>query len=101
MKTLMIVFLALFAVFGVIGLVVRLTYDWNKLGEASRELDENSIARRDGRAMKILKYEPKQLEPEAERRRDAKKFRLQTIFSVLSALCLIAAMVCGAIIRQG
>lgn len=99
MKILMIVFLLLFAAFGAAGLMIRLTYDWSKLGERTQELGENSIARRDGRAMQMLKFEQREIDPEQAQERDRKKFRLQTVCSVLSALFLIAAMVCGAILR--
>lgn len=99
MKTLMVIFLALFLVFGAVGLISRLTYDWSKLGERTQELDEHSLARRDGRAMQFVKIEQKEIDPEQAKRSGAKKFRVQTVCSILSAACLIAAMICGAILQ--
>lgn len=99
MKTLMIIFLLLFLLFGAVGLITRLTYDWRTLGVRTQELDEYSAARRVGKAMQVLKIQQKERSPEQLQRENARKFRIQTLCSVLSALCLIAAMVCGAILR--
>lgn len=55
MKTLMIIFLIGFLLFGAIGLYFRLTHDWNKLAAETDKLDENSTAKRDGRAMQLGK----------------------------------------------
>ena len=56
MKTLMIAFLIGFLVFGAIGLVIRLSHDWNKLEVESDKLSDTSTAKRDGRAMQLVKH---------------------------------------------
>ena len=55
MKTLMIIFLIGFLLFGAIGLYFRLTHDWNKLAAETDKLDENSTAKRDCRALQLGK----------------------------------------------
>lgn len=69
MKTLMIIFLIGFLLFGAIGLYFRLTHDWNKLAAETDKLDENSTAKRDGRAMQLgkgLDIDAAQAEKKAE-----------------------------------
>ena len=97
MKTLMIIFLAGFLLFGAIGLYFRLTHDWNALTVETDKLDDNSIAKRDGRAMKLTNREAPDAEAVAKSKvRAEAQFKKQMIFSVLSVLCLVAAVVCGA-----
>lgn len=96
MKVLMIIFLAGFILFGGIGLVIRLSHDWNALLVETDKLDENSIAKRDGRAMNLTGREAPSAESVAQSKERAQKlFRLQTIFSVVSVLCLVCAILCG------
>ena len=95
MKTLMIIFLIGFLLFGAIGLYFRLTHDWNKLAAETDKLDENSTAKRDGRAMQLgkgLDIDAAQAEKKADQ-----KFRRQLTFSILAVICLAAASVCGAL----
>ena len=90
MKTLMIIFL--------IGLYFRLTHDWNKLAAETDKLDENSTAKRDGRAMQLGKgmdIDAAQAEKKADQ-----KFRRQLTFSILAVICLAAAIVCGALMQK-
>lgn len=97
MKTVMIVFLIGFLVFGAIGLYFRLTHDWNALTVETDKLDANSIAKRDGRAMQLTNREAPNAEQVAKSKvRAEKQFRSQLIFSVLSVLCLVCAVICGA-----
>lgn len=98
MKTLMIVFLIGFLVFGAIGLVIRLSHDWNKLEVETDKLSENSTAKRDGRAMQLVKHEHEINAQQVQKKVDS-KFRKQLLFSVLSGICLVAAIVCGAIMQ--
>lgn len=98
MKTLMIIFLIGFLVFGAIGLYFRLTHDWNKLAAETDKLDENSTAKRDGRAMQLGKGLDIDIE-KAEKKAD-QKFRRQLTFSVLAVICLAAAIVCGALMQR-
>ncbi|MDO5548641.1 MAG: hypothetical protein Q4F79_09175 [Eubacteriales bacterium] len=98
MKILMIVFLIGFLVFGAIGLVIRLSHDWNKLEVETDKLSEYSTAKRDGRAMQIVKHEHA-IDAEQVQKKVDHKFRRQLLFSVLSGLCLVAAIVCGAIMQ--
>ena len=98
MKTLMIIFLIGFLVFGAIGLYFRLTHDWNKLAAETDKLDENSTAKRDGRAMQLgkgLDIDAAQAEQKADQ-----KFRRQLAFSILAVICLAAAIVCGALMQR-
>lgn len=98
MKTLMIIFLIGFLLFGAIGLYFRLTHDWNKLAAETDKLDENSTAKRDGRAMQLgkgLDIDAAQAEQKADQ-----KFRRQLTFSVLAVICLSAAIVCGALMQR-
>ena len=81
MKTLMVIFLALFLVFGAVGLISRLTYDWSKLGERTQELDEHSLARRDGRAMQFVKIEQKEIDPEQAKRSHS------SLYSIVHSPC--------------
>ena len=99
MKTLMIVFLLGFLVFGAIGLVVRLSHDWNKLEVETDKLDPNSTAKRDGRAMQLVKHE-REIDTEQLQERVDRKFRIQLLFSVLAVACLAAAIVCGVILQR-
>ena len=98
MKTLMIIFLIGFLLFGAIGLYFRLTHDWNKLAAETDKLDENSTAKRDGRAMQLgkgLDIDAAQAEKKADQ-----KFRRQLTFSILAVICLAAAIVCGALMQR-
>ncbi|MDO5785508.1 MAG: hypothetical protein Q4P20_10655 [Eubacteriales bacterium] len=97
MKTIMILFLIGFLAFGAIGLYFRLTHDWNKLAVESDKLDDNSTAKRDGRAMQFGKGLNIDLE-KAEKKADT-KFRRQLLFSVLSVVCLACAIICGALMQ--
>lgn len=97
MKTIMILFLIGFLAFGAIGLYFRLTHDWNKLAVESDKLDDNSTAKRDGRAMQFGKGLNIDLEM-AEKKADT-KFRRQLLFSVLSVVCLACAIICGALMQ--
>ena len=96
MKALMIVFLIGFLVFGAIGFIVRLSHDWNQLAVESDKLDENSLAKRDGRAMQMFHPKEEKTFDAAETKKKAdKKFRLQLLFSVLAVVCLVGAILCG------
>lgn len=98
MKTLMIIFLIGFLLFGAIGLYFRLTHDWNKLAAETDKLDENSTAKRDGRAMQLgkgLDVDAAQAEKKADQ-----KFRRQLTFSILAVICLAAAIICGALMQR-
>ena len=98
MKTLMIIFLIGFLLFGAIGLYFSLTLDWNKLADEPDKLDENSTAKRDGRAMQLgkgLDIDAAQAEKKADQ-----KFRRQLTFSILAVICLVAAIVCGALMQR-
>ena len=98
MKTLMIIFLIGFLLFGAIGLCCRLADDWNKLAGETDKLDENSTAKRDGRAMQLgkgLDIDAAQAEKKADQ-----KFRRQLTFSILAVICLAAAIVCGALMQR-
>ena len=98
MKTLMIIFLIGFLLFGAIGLYFRLTHDWNKLAAETDKLDENSTAKRDGRAMQLgkgLDIDAAQAENKADQ-----KFRRQLTCSVLAVICLAAAIICGALMQR-
>lgn len=96
MKILMIIFLIGFIAFGGIGLVIRLTHDWNALLVETDKLDENSIAKRDGRAMQLTNREiPSAESVEKSKQRAQKLFRMQTVFSVVSVICLACAILCG------
>ena len=98
MKTLMIIFLIGFLLFGAIGLYFRLTHDWNKLAAETDKLDENSTAKRDGRAMQLgkgLDIDAAQAEKKADQ-----KFRRQRTFSILAVICLAAAIICGALMQR-
>ncbi len=99
MKVWMAGFLLLFLVFGGVGLVLRLSHDWSKLQVETDKLDEYSTAKRDGKAMQIVKHETEidadKLEEKAKR-----MFRLQMVCSVLSVACLIAAILCGVVLKQ-
>jgi uncharacterized protein YbbC (DUF1343 family) len=99
MKTLMILFLIGFLVFGAIGLIIRLSHDWNKLEVETDKLNENSTAKRDGRAMQLIKHEHEIDAAQVQKKVDT-KFRQQLLFSVLSILCLAAAIVCGIIMKR-
>ena len=96
MKALMIVFLIGFLLFGAIGFIVRLSHDWNQLAVESDKLDENSLAKRDGRAMQMFhpKHENEFNAAETKKKAD-KKFRLQLLFSILAVVCLAGAILCG------
>ena len=98
MKPLMIVFLIGFLAFGAIGLVIRLSHDWNKLEVESDKLSDTSTAKRDGRAMQLVKHEH-EIDAEQVQKKVDSKFRKQLLFSVLSGLCLVAAIVCGVIMQ--
>lgn len=98
MKTLMIIFLIGFLLFGAIGLYFRLMHDWNKLAAETDKLDENSTAKRDGRAMQLgkgLDIDAAQAEKKADQ-----KFRRQLTFSILAVICLAAAIICGALMQR-
>ena len=98
MKTLMIIFLIGFLLFGAIGLYFRLTHDWNKLAAETDKLDENSTAKRDSRAMQLgkgLDIDAAQAEKKADQ-----KFRRQLTFSILAVICLAAAIICGALMQR-
>ena len=98
MKTLMIIFLIGFLLFGAIGLYFRLALDWNKLAAETDKLDENSTAKRDGRAMQLgkgLDIDAAQAEKKADQ-----KFRRQLTFSILAVICLAAAIICGALMQR-
>ena len=98
MKTLMIIFLIGFLLFGAIGLYFRLTHDWNKLAAETDKLDENSTAKRDGRAMQLgkgLDIDAAQAEKKADQ-----KIRRQLTFSILAVICLAAAIICGALMQR-
>lgn len=98
MKILMIIFLIGFLLFGAIGLYFRLTHDWNKLAAETDKLDENSTAKRDGRAMQLgkgLDIDAAQAEKKADQ-----KFRRQLTFSILAVICLAAAIICGALMQR-
>lgn len=98
MKTLMIIFLIGFLLFGAIGLYFRLTHDWNKLAAETDKLDENSTAKRDGRAMQLgkgLDIDAAQAEKKADQ-----KFCRQLTFSILAVICLAAAIACGALMQR-
>ena len=97
MKTIMILFLIGFLVFGAIGLYFRLTHDWNKLAAESDKLDENSTAKRDGRAMQLGKGLT--IDAEKAQQKADTKFRRQLLFSVLSVICLACAIICGAVMQ--
>ncbi len=99
MKLLMIAFLAGFLLFGAIGLYFRLTHDWNQLAVESDKLDDQSIAKRDGRAMQLFRDKPREIDLAAAKKKAAHNFHRQLLFSLLSAACLIAAIVCGAALR--
>lgn len=98
MKTLMILFLIGFFVFGAIGLYFRLGHDWNQLTVETDKLDENSIAKRDGRAMQFGKG--LDVDIEKAQKKASSKFRHQLLFSLLSVACLAACIVCGALMQQ-
>lgn len=98
MKTVMIIFLIGFLIFGAIGLYFRLTHDWNKLTVETDKLDEDSVAKRDGRAMQFGKGITVNVE-KAQKKAD-NKFRSQLLFSILSVICLVCAIICGAIIQR-
>ena len=98
MKTLMIVFLIGFLAFGAVGLLIRLSHDWNKLEVETDKLDADSTAKRDGRAMQLIKHEHEIDAAQVQKKVDT-KFRRQLLFSILSGLCLIAAIVCGVIMQ--
>ena len=98
MKTIMIAFLIGFLVFGAIGLYFRLTHDWNKLTVETDKLDENSVARRDGRAMQMGKGI--KVDVEQARKKADSKFRSQLLFSILSVVCLAGAIVCGVLMQR-
>lgn len=97
MKTMMIIFLIGFLLFGAIGLYFRLTHDWNKLTVETDKLDENSVARRDGRAMQMGKGITVDV-ASAQKKADS-KFHRQLVFSILSVICLAGAIVCGVIMQ--
>ena len=98
MKPLMIVFLIGFLAFGAIGLVIRLSHDWNKLEVESDKLSDTSTAKRDGRAMQLVKHEH-EIDAEQVQKKVDSKFRKQLLFSVLSVVCLAGAIICGAIMQ--
>ena len=98
MKTLMIVFLIGFLAFGAVGLLIRLSHDWNKLEVETDKLDADSTAKRDGRAMQLIKHEHEIDAAQVQKKVDT-KFRRQLLFSILSGLCLVAAIVCGVIMQ--
>lgn len=98
MKFVMIAFLLGFLVFGGIGLVLRLSRDWNKLEVETDKLSDRSTAKRDGKAMQLIKHEHV-IDADALEKKAARKFQLQLVFSVLAILCLAAAIVCGAMMR--
>lgn len=98
MKTLMIAFLIGFIVFGAIGMYFRLTHDWNQLAVESDKLDDNSIAKRDGRAMQLFgRGRQSQIDISAAKKKAEQKFHRQFLFSVLSVLCLAGTIICGAL----
>lgn len=97
MKLLMIVFLIGFLVFGAIGLVLRLNHDWNQLGVESNKLSYNSIARRDGRAMQLIKPK-KEFDAKKAAQKAQNSSKRQFFFSIASVVCLVAAIVCGALL---
>ena len=100
MKTIMIIFLIGFLVFGAIGFFIRLSHDWNQLEVESNKLDEDSIAKRDGRAMQLFhSNKEKEFDAAQTKKKADKKFRLQLLFSLLSVTCLVGAIICGASLR--
>ena len=69
-----------------------------KLAAETDKLDENSTAKRDGRAMQLgkgLDIDAAQAEKKADQ-----KFRRQLTFSILAVICLAAAIVCGALMQR-
>ncbi len=98
MKAIMIALLLGFLVFGGIGLILRLSHDWNKLEVESDKLSDSSTAKRDGKAMQLIKHEHT-IDTEQVQKKVEKKFRLQLVCSVLSVLCLVGAILCGAVLR--
>ena len=100
MKTLMILFLIGFLVFGAIGMYFRLTHDWNQLAVESDKLSDDSIAKRDGRAMQLFnRGEENTVDVAAAKQKADRKFHHQLLFSVLSVVCLVGAIVCGAVMQ--
>lgn len=99
MKIIMIAFLAGFLVFGGIGLVIRLSHDWNKLEVETDKLSEHSTAKVDGRAMQIIEHKH-EIDAAEVQKRVNRKFQMQMVFSALSVLCLVAACVCGAVMQR-
>ncbi|MCI6927287.1 hypothetical protein [Butyricicoccus porcorum] len=100
MKTLMILFLIGFLVFGAIGMYFRLTHDWNQLAVESDKLSDDSIAKRDGRAMQLFNHGEKHaVDVAAAKQKADRKFHHQLLFSVLSVVCLVGAIVCGAVMQ--
>lgn len=99
MKLLMIVFLIGFLAFGGIGLYFRLTHDWNQLAVESDKLGDDSIAKRDGRAMKLVgRGKDSSIDIDAAKQKANRNFQRQMLFSVASAVCLVCAIVCGALL---
>ncbi len=97
----MIIFLIGFLIFGAIGLYFRLTHDWNQLAVESDKLDDNSIAKRDGRAMKLYKRgEEPSIDVDKAKKKADQKFHSQLLFSILSVICLVCAIICGALLQQ-
>lgn len=100
MKILMILLLIGFLASGAIGFCVRLSHDWNQLAVESDKLDENSLAKRDGRAMQLVqKEENTEIDITAAKKKADQRFHLQLIFSLLSVACLIGAIICGAMMQ--
>ncbi len=98
MKTCMIVFLIGFLLFGGIGLFFRLSHDWSSLTVETSKLSDDSIAKRDGRAMQLTHREaPSEEALAAAKKKADSRFRSQLLFSILSMLCLVGAVVCGAL----
>lgn len=99
MKTIMIIFLLLFLAFGAVGLVIRLTHDWSKLQVETDKLSDTSTAKRDGKAMQLIKHE-NNIDAAKLEARARRMFRLQWGFSILSGVCLVLAVVCGVLLKQ-
>ncbi len=100
MKILMIVFLIGFLVSGAIGMYFRLTHDWNQLAVESDKLSDDSIAKRDGRAMQLFhRSEKNDIDIAAAKHKAEQKFRHQLLFSLLSIVCLVGAIACGAMMQ--
>lgn len=97
MKIIMIAFLIGFLLFGAIGLYFRLTHDWNKLVVESDKLDENSIAKREGRSMQFGKGLT--IDTQKAQKKADNKFHRQLLFSILSVICLAGAIVCGVLMK--